>query len=70
MLAASGDAAKAEQIDKLVKSMVLSLDEHTTFEVEDGMTRKVSEKTVTQASAMGHKLSKTETKTITVSPAP
>jgi hypothetical protein len=34
------------------------------------MTRKVSERTLTSASAMGQKLSKTETKTITVSPAP
>jgi hypothetical protein len=68
--AASGDPSKVEQIESLVKSMVLSLDERTTFEVEDGMTRKVSEKTVTLASAMGNKVSKTETKTITVSPAP
>jgi hypothetical protein len=70
LLAASGDASKAEQIEKLVKSMVLSLDERTTFEVEDGMTLKVSEKTVTQASAMGQKLSKTQIKTITVGRAP
>jgi hypothetical protein len=70
LLAASGDATKAEQIDRLVKSMALSLDEKTTFEVEDGMTRKVSEKSVTSASAMGHTLSKTETKTVTVTRAP
>jgi hypothetical protein len=70
LLAASGDATKADQIDKLVKSMALSLDERVTFEVEDGMTRKVSEKSVTSASAMGKSLSKTEIKTITVSPAP
>jgi hypothetical protein len=70
LLAASSDAAKAEQIDKLVKSMVLSLDERTIFEVEDGMTRKVSERSESQVSAMGHKLSKTETKTITISRAP
>jgi hypothetical protein len=70
LAAASGDPSKAGQVETVVKSMVLSLDEHTTFEVEDGMTRKVSEKTVTLASAMGNKVSKTETKTITVSPAP
>lgn len=70
LLAASGDASKAEQIEKLVKSMALSLDERTTFEVEGGMTRKVSERTLTMASAMGHQLSKTENKTITVSPTP
>ena len=70
LLAAAGDPAKAEQIDKLVKSMALSLDERTTFEVEGGMTRKVSERTLTMASAMGQQLSKTETKTITVTSAP
>jgi hypothetical protein len=70
LLAASGDAAKADQIEKLVKSMALSLDERTIFEVEDGMTRKVSEKAVTLASAMGHQTSKTETKIITVTRAP
>jgi hypothetical protein len=70
LLAASGDPTKAEQIDKLVKSMVLSLDERATYEVEDGMTRKISEKSVTKASAMGHALSKTETRTVTVTRAP
>ena len=70
LLAAAGDASKADQIDKVVKSMALSLDERTTFEVEGGMTRKVSERTLTMASAMGQKLSKTENKTITVTPAP
>ena len=70
LLAASGDAAKADQIEKLVKSMALSLDERTIFEVEDGMTRKVSEKTVSRASAMGQQVSTTKTKTITVSRAP
>jgi hypothetical protein len=70
LLAAAGDPAKAEQIDKLVRSMVLSLDEQTTFEVEEGMTRKVSEKSVTRVSAMGHALSKTETRTVTVTRAP
>jgi len=70
LLAAAGDASKADQIDKVVKSMALSLDERTIFEVEDGMTRKVSEKAVTLASAMGHQTSKTETKIITVTRAP
>jgi hypothetical protein len=70
LLAASGDAARAEQIEKLVKSMALSLDERATFEVEDGMTRRISKKSVTQVSAMGHTLIKTETRTITVARAP
>jgi hypothetical protein len=70
LLAAAGDGAKPAQIDSLIKSMKLSLDERTVFEVEDGMTRKLSEKSVTTAGAMGQTLSKTETRTITVTPAP
>ena len=70
LLTASGDASKAEQIEKMVKAMALSLDARTVFEVEGGMTRKVTEHTLTLASAMGQKLSKTENKTVTVTPAP
>jgi hypothetical protein len=70
LLAASGDPTKAEQIEKMVKSMALSLDARTVFELEGGMTRKVSEHTLTLASAMGQKMSKTENKTVTVTPAP
>jgi hypothetical protein len=70
LLAAAGDGAKPAQIDSLIKSMKLSLDERTVFEVEDGMTRKLSEKSVTTAGAMGQTLSKTETRTITVTRAP
>jgi hypothetical protein len=40
------------------------------FEVEDGMTRKISERSVAVARAMGHNLSKTETRTVTVTRAP
>ena len=67
---AAGDRAKSGQIDRLIASMKLSLDERTVFEVEDGMTRRISEKSVTLASAMGHTQSKTETRTITVTLAP
>jgi hypothetical protein len=70
LLAAAGDGVKPEQIDSLINSMKLSLDERAVFEVEGGMTRKISEKSVTAASAMGHTLSKTETRTVTVTPAP
>lgn len=70
LLAAGGDGTKPEQVDALIKSMKLSLDERTVYEVEDGMTRKISEKSVTAAGAMGHALSKTETRTVTVTRAP
>ena len=70
LMAAAGSTVKPEQIDNVVKSMVLTLDERTMFEVEDGMTRKISGKTVTTARAMGHNLQKIENKTITVTRAP
>jgi hypothetical protein len=70
MLAASGDSTKPEQIDSLVKSMQLSQDERAVFEVEDGMTRKITERSVMIVRAMGHNLSKTETRTMTVTRAP
>lgn len=66
LLAAAGDSAKTEQIDSLVKSMVLSLDQRAVFEVEDGMTRKITDKSVTTERAMGHNLQKTEIRTITL----
>ena len=53
LMAAAGDPAQTEQIAKLVKEMVLTQDERTTFEVEDGMTRKITEKSVTVARVMG-----------------
>ena len=40
------------------------------FEVEDGMTRKIGEKSVPLVSAMEFTLSKTETRTVTVTCAP
>jgi hypothetical protein len=70
LMAAAGDPAQTERIAKLVQEMMLTLDERTTFEVEDGMTRKITEKSVTVARVMGHSLTKTETKTVTVTAAP
>ena len=70
LMTASGDTTTPAQIDSMAKSIKLSLDERAVFEVEDGMTRKFSEKSVTVAEAMGHSLSRTETRTITVTPAP
>lgn len=70
LLAATGDPAQTERIAKLVKEMVLTQDERTTFEVEEGMTRKIAKKSVTVAHLLGHSLTKTETKTVTVTPAP
>jgi hypothetical protein len=67
--ASVGDNVRPGLIDNLTASMKLSLDERTVFEVEDGMTRKVSEKSDTFASTLGHTVSKTETRTLTVTPA-
>jgi hypothetical protein len=70
LMAASGDSTRPEQVDSLVKAMQLSQDERAVFEVEDGMTRKITEKSVLIVRAFGHNLSKTETRTITVTRAP
>jgi len=63
-------AATPEQIDKAFKSMELSLDERTQFEVEDGMTRTIEEKSVTTVHALGKSMQKTEIQTTRVTPAP
>ncbi|MBR0758380.1 hypothetical protein JQ604_39905 [Bradyrhizobium jicamae] len=70
LMAAAGSGVTPGQIDSLVKDMVLSLDERTVFEVEDGITRKVREKSVTAARALGHNMQKTEERTITVTRVP
>ena len=70
LLTGAGDPAQTERMAKLVKEMLFTLDERTTFEVEDGMTRKITKKSVTVARVMEHSLSKTETKTVTVAAAP
>ena len=70
LMAAADSGVNPERIDGLVKSMVLTLDERTVYEVEDGMTRKVTEKSVSTARAMGHNLQKTGDRTITVTRAP
>ncbi|MEO6842975.1 MAG: hypothetical protein ABI192_19695 [Bradyrhizobium sp.] len=70
LMAAAGDPTQTERVAKLVKEMVLTQDETTTFEVEDGMTRKITEKSVTVARVLGHSLCKTETKTVIVTRAP
>jgi hypothetical protein len=62
LMATAGNSVKPEQIDSIVKAMVLSLDERTVFEVVDGMTTRIVEKSVTTASAMGHNMRKTKTR--------
>jgi hypothetical protein len=68
--AASGGDVNPQKIDALVASMKLSLDERAVFDVEDGMTRKISEKSDTTTNVMGQNLSRTEIKTIAVTRAP
>lgn len=70
LMAAGGSGVTSAQIDSILKQMDLSLDERTTFEVEDGMTRRVTEQSVMTVRALGHNLQKTESKTIAVTPAP
>ena len=50
--------------------MEVSLDERVMYEVEDGMTRQITEKSVTVVRAMGRGLDKTQIRIITVTRAP
>jgi hypothetical protein len=70
LLAASGDSVTPARVDLLVKSMVFSFDKRAEFEVEDGMTRRVSEKSTTVFRGMEQNLIQTETRTIALTPAP
>ncbi len=70
LLAASGDSVTPARVDWLVKSMVFSFDKRAEFDVEDGMTRKVSEKSTTIFRGMEQNVIQTETRTIAVTPAP
>lgn len=69
-LAGATNKATPAQIEGIVKQMTISLDRSAVYEVEGGMTRWITEKSVTVARAMGRSLEKTETRTITVTPAP
>jgi hypothetical protein len=68
-LAAVGEA-KAAQIDVIVEAMVIDLDGRALFEVEDGMTRKITETSVTKTRAMGQNASTIENRIVTVTRAP
>jgi len=70
LLAASGDSVTPARVELLVKSMVFSFDKRAEFEVEDGMTRKVSEKSTTVFRGMEQNLIQTEARTIAVTRAP
>jgi len=70
LLAASGDSVTPEKVDSLVSSMVFSLDKRTEFEVADGMTQKVAEKSTTMFRGMEQNLTQTEVRVITVTRAP
>jgi hypothetical protein len=68
LLAASGDSVTPERVNQLVSSMLFSVDKHAEFEVEDGMTRKVAEKSTTVFRGMEQNLIQTDVQTITVTP--
>jgi len=69
LLAASGDSVTPALVDRLVNSMVFSFDKSAEFDVEDGMTRKVAEKSTTVFRGMEQNLIQTDARTITVTPA-
>jgi hypothetical protein len=70
LLAASGDSITPARIDWLVSSMVFSRDKRAEFDVADGMTRKVTEKSTTVFRGIEQNLTQTEARVITVTPAP
>ena len=70
LLAASGDSVTPERVNLLVNSMVFSFDKRAEFEVTGGMTRKVAESSRTVFRGMEQNLIQTDTRTITVTPAP
>ena len=70
LLAASGDSVTPARVDLLMKSMLFSFDKRAEFQVEDGMTRKVAEKSTTVFRSMEQNLTQSEARTIAVSRAP
>jgi len=70
LLAASGDSVTPERVNLLVQSLVFSFGKRAEFEVEDGMTRKVSETSTTIFRGMEQNVAQTETRTIMVTRAP
>lgn len=67
---ASATAATPAQIESIVRQMEVSLDERVMFEVEDGMTRRITEKSVTTVRVMSRGLDRTQIRIITVTRAP
>ncbi|HET7888560.1 MAG TPA: hypothetical protein VFL62_20240 [Bradyrhizobium sp.] len=70
LLAASGDSVTPELVNRLVDSMVFSFGRQTEFEVQDGMTQKVAERSTTVFRGMEQNLIQTDTRTIRMTPAP
>jgi hypothetical protein len=68
LLAASGDSVTTERVNQLVGSMLFSVDKRAEFEVADGMTRKVAEKSTTVFRGMEQNLIQNDVRTITVTP--
>ena len=58
------------QLEEMVKKTSMTLDGRAEIEVEDGMTRRIVDTTVTTASLIGQSFNKREVKTITVTRAP
>lgn len=69
MMMATGEKVTAEQVEKMLKEMNLTLDERAVIDVENGVTRKISETTHHVVSARGHALTKHQVKTVVVTPA-
>lgn len=58
------------QVEEMINKISMSNDRRVEYEVEDGMSRLVRDRSVLAISALGLTFTKTETKTVTVTPAP
>lgn len=69
LMVAAGKSAKPGEIDEIFSKMDISMNGRTEIDVEDGMTRRVHDRSDMRASVMGRTHTKRETKTVTVTPA-
>jgi hypothetical protein len=69
-LGAAADKPLPPEALTIMKTIKFSLNDLAEIDVEGGMTRAIHKRSTTLASAMGHTLSKNETVTLTVTPAP
>lgn len=66
LLNAADQGAQTPEMLEVMKQVKFSIESETRYDVEDGMTRAVDDRSTTTASAMGHTFRKDEHKTVAV----